>query len=313
MMPDKKYFLLFPLLLLLFYNCGNNSAAKQTGTNDTNITIAMFGDQGTTDNSKKVLQMVKSEGTELLIINGDFDYKNDPKAWQQMNETILGKNFPVVAVAGNHDMPSWQEYQTIVAQWEKHPGLSCSGIPGVETTCVYKGITIVSTTPGLFNDLNHTQYIDNALFGKTGWKICSWHKNMAAMQTGGKGDATGWGVYEACRKNSALITTGHEHAYARTFLLSNIEHQTIADFNQSDMTIEKGKTVVVLSGLGGISSRPLIHDGAWWANKQNANTGATAGAFFCTFRIAGHPDVAECYFKDIYKGVLDRFTLRLSQ
>ena len=285
-------------------NVQDDSAPTRRG-----IKIAMFGDQGTTENAKKVLQMVKNEGAELLVISGDFDYKNDPQAWRKMNESILGKDFPIVAVAGNHDEASWKQYQAILQAWEANPKLSCSGIAGVDTTCRYKGITIVSTTPGIFNDINHTQYINSALSDKKGWKICSWHKNMNAMQTGGKGDETGWGVYEACRQNGALITTGHEHAYARSYLLSDIAHQTIADRNGSDMNISKGKTVVVLSGLGGISSRPLRRDGDWWANKQNADTGAVAGAFFCAF----DKDKAECYFKDINKGILDRFILRLGQ
>jgi predicted phosphodiesterase len=274
----------------------------------------MFGDQGINDNSKKVLQMLKDERAELLIINGDFDRKNNPKAWKQMHAQILGTDFPIICVAGNHDIAKWNEYQNIIQEWEANPKLLCKGEAGVQTVCTYKGIKIVSTTPGLYADLNHTKYIEDAFIDDDSiWKICSWHKNMADMQTGQKGDETGWGVYEACRENGALITTAHEHAYARSYLLSSIKNKTVDNFNSSDMTISKGKTVVTLSGLGGISSREQLKSGYWWANTQNADTGAVAGALFCTFMVDNDPKKAECYFKDIYMGILDTFKLTLQE
>jgi predicted phosphodiesterase len=305
---EKKY-LLFIYMILIITGCDSNKIVVESIL-EKGIKVAIIGDQGTTENSEKVLQMIKHEGAELLIINGDFDYKNNSKAWQKMNESILGKDFPIIAVAGNHDMASWAKYQEIIRKWQLNPKLNCGGHPGIDTTCLYKGIKIVSVTPGLFNDINHTAYIQDALKeDNSTWKICSWHKNMSDMQTGQKGDATGWGVYEICRQYGALITTGHEHAYARTYLLDNIENKIVTDFNSSSMKLSLGKTIVILSGLGGISSRPQLKNGYWWANTQNEDTGAVAGAFFCTFKIEQDPDKAQCYFKEISQGVLDLFTL----
>jgi hypothetical protein len=133
---------------------------------------------------------------------------------------------------------------------------------------------------------------------------------MRKMQTGNKVDETGWGVYEACREQGALITTAHEHAYARSFLFSDIENQVIADNNPKSAKLSRGKTIVILSGLGGKSSRPLQRDDSWWAHRENANTGAVAGALICSFsKDPNSSNKADCYFKDIKKGIVDTFTL----
>ncbi len=283
---------------------------KENSHTDTKpIKIAILGDQGFNERTRKILEMVKKEGSELLIINGDFDCTDSPKKWKDIHAKILGKDFPIIPVAGNHDIKKWDEYKKVIKEWESNPKLSCSGEAGEQTICSYKGIKIVSTTPHLFKKYNHTKYIHEAFKSdNTNWKICSWHENMTDMQTGKKGNATGWGVYQECLNNGALITTGHEHAYARTYLLSNIKDKTIANYN-SIMSLERGQTVVALSGVGGKTARPQLHDGYWWANRQNRDTGLVGGALFCTFRVDNEPDKAECYFKDIEQGILDNFIL----
>ena len=301
------------LLTFLLSSCGSSKNSSSSGSNrppTTGVKIAIIGDQSISENAHKLLKMIKAEGVELLVINGDFDYKNSPAAWKKMHDDILGTDFPIIAVAGNHDADDswelWQDYQRITADWDANSNLSCTGTPGEESTCIYKGIKIVSVTPNQF-DYEHTKTIKQAFDGdSSSWKICAWHKNMTKMQTGNKLNETGWDVYEACREQGALITTAHEHAYARSFLFSNIENQVIADNNPNSAKLSKGKTIVILSGLGGKSSRPLQRDDSWWAHRENANTGAVAGAVICSF---GKKNKANCYFKDIKKGVVDTFTL----
>ncbi len=303
--------LIYTLLLFILFSCGGGGKNSNNETTDNGVKIAIIGDQSISDNAHKLLKMIKDEGAELLVINGDFDYKNNPAAWEKMHDEILGPDFPIIAVAGNHDADDswelWQEYQRITADWDANPHLSCTGIPGEQSTCLYRGIKIVSVSPNQF-DYDHVNYINKALDGDNAWKICAWHKNMNKMQTGGKLDETGWGVYEACKEQGALITTAHEHAYARSYLFSDIEHQVIADNNPKSAKLSRGKTIVILSGLGGKSSRPLQRDDNWWAHRENANTGAVAGALICSFGKTSNK--ADCYFKDIKKGVVDTFTLR---
>jgi hypothetical protein len=73
--------------------------------------IAFIGDQGLTDNSREVLQLIKDEGADMVLHQGDFDYKDDPEAWDQMINDILGPNFPYFASIGNHDYKAWPGYQ----------------------------------------------------------------------------------------------------------------------------------------------------------------------------------------------------------
>jgi hypothetical protein len=130
---------------------------------------------------------------------------------------------------------------------------------------------------------------------------------MKDMQTGNKADETGWGVYEECRNQGAMITTGHEHAYARSYLFSDIEKKKLVS-KSDEMVIEKGKTIVALSGLGGISSRPLVHDGYWWASKENLDTGVNAGVLFCSYNLS--TNLATCYFMDEDSYTKDIFYLK---
>ena len=275
------------------------------------VKIAIIGDQGTGERSQRVLKMIRSQKADLLLINGDFDYENDPIKWRDMNEKILGKDFPIIAVTGNHDIPNWSEYQKIIKKWQNNSKLNCHGDAGVRTVCNFKGIEIVSASPGIFED--EPASIDEEFIKKTfnnsrsKWRICQWHKNMHDMQTGLKGDETGWGVYEECRENGAMIVTGHEHAYARSYLLSSIKDKEVSSYSDL-MELKKGKSVVVLSGLGGISSRALRHDGYWWADKENLDTGVKAGALFCSYDL--NKDLTTCYFLDEWGDIKDLFYIK---
>jgi predicted phosphodiesterase len=277
------------------------------------VKIAIIGDQGVTKHSKNLLRVIKSQKADLLLINGDFGYSAAPKVWEKMNRDILGEDFPILAVAGNHDVDFWPEYQEIIEKWQSHPKISCSGEAGVMSACSFQGVKILLSAPAVFDEKSKEE---SALFIKKSfendhsiWRICGWHKNMHDMQTGAKGDETGWGVYEACREEGALITTGHEHAYARSFLLSDIKNKVVAS-TSDEMVLEKGKTVVVLSGLGGHSTREILNDDYWWAAEANANTQTEAGALFCTFHIDGDARKASCYYMSEDGEVLDRFTFR---
>src|SRR5687768_6011841 len=73
--------------------------------------VAFLGDQGLTGDSRSVLQLVKSEGAQLLIILGDFDYRDSPDAWDALLSQVLGKDFPILAVVGNHDVKQWRGYR----------------------------------------------------------------------------------------------------------------------------------------------------------------------------------------------------------
>jgi hypothetical protein len=131
---------------------------------------------------------------------------------------------------------------------------------------------------------------------------------MHLMQVGGKEDETGWGVYEECRKGGAIIANAHVHSYARTHLMSSFQPPTVAS-TDNVLRLERGKTFVFHSGLGGESIRQQRRNDPWWASVYTQTQGADYGALFCTFQVDGQPDQASCYFKDIRGRVVDSFRI----
>jgi hypothetical protein len=165
---------------------------------------------------------------------------------------------------------------------------------------------------------SHEAYIRERLAADSSiWSISTWHKDMERMQAGGKGDDTGWGVYDESANGGAIIVAGHEHSYSRTHLLSSVSKQIVAS-TADVMTVTKGQSFVVVSGLGGQSIRPQRLSGPWWAriyaskclrDDEVCQPKAAFGAFFGVFNVDGIANKAEFYFKDINGKVVDRFTV----
>ncbi len=278
--------------------------------------VAFTGDQGTDDNARAVLNMIANEGVDLVLIQGDLGY--DPMAapaWEKNLNDALGENFPVLSVVGNHENFEWPLYHRYIKERvNRVGGLSCSDNPGVKAHCQFSNIEIVQVSPGIHeigsvkSEDNYDQYIRDKFSGSANkWRICSWHKNMRDLQTGGKNNSTGWEVYRACLNAGAIVAVAHEHAYSRTHLLSNFENRSVVHRN-NDMTIQPGQSFMFVSGLGGRSIREQKRDGEWWASIYTASQGATHGALICDFE----QSTASCYFKAIDGSVPDQFTLRLN-
>jgi len=277
------------------------------------VKVAFTGDQGTGEHAQAVLSLIASEGTDLLLIQGDLGYDvGASSAWEANLSNALGADFPVLALVGNHENYEWPLYQRMIQRRiGRASDLVCSGEVGVKALCRYGNIDIVQVSPGINEvagvkpDDNYAQFIETSFAQSNApWRICSWHKNQSKMQTGSKNDATGWEVYDACLDAGAMIALAHEHAYSRTHLLSNYQNQTIAHKN-SDLTLEPGRSFAFVSGLGGREVRPQLQGGDWWASIYTATQNATHGALFCTFEEKS----AQCYFKAIDGAVPDQFSL----
>ncbi len=278
------------------------------------VKVAFTGDQGAGEGARAVLSLIASEGADLLLVQGDLGYGDGKAAtWEENMTQALGADFPVLTVVGNHENYEWPLYKRLIQQRiDRADGLSCSGDTGVRALCRYKNIEIVQVSPGIDEvegvdgDANYADFIESSFAESTApWRICAWHKNQSKMQTGKKSDATGWGVYDACLDAGAMIALAHEHAYSRSYLLSDFESQEISHKN-SEMTLEPGKSFAVVSGLGGHEVREQVQGGDWWASIYTASQGATHGALFCTFE----ETTADCYFKAIDGAVPDQFTLK---
>jgi len=295
---------LFSLLITaLLFSCGSGDEGSISfHTTPPNFKVAFIGDQALGVDSVAVLQLIKDEGSDMVIHSGDFDYEDDPDAWDQQINGVLGPNFPYFASIGNHDVGKWSEYQKkLEERLNRINGASCEGDLGVNSACSYKGLFFILSGVGTKGS-GHVSYIKNQLVNNNSvWRICSWHKNQRLMQVGDKPDQVGWGPYEECRKGGAIIATAHNHAYARTHLMDNFETQSIASTSNS-LRIEKGKTFAFVSGLGGRNfdeqnDELAVND--WWAAVYTPDEDAEFGALFCTFNHDGVENKAHCYFKDI--------------
>jgi hypothetical protein len=285
------------------------------------VTIAFFGDQGLGGDAEAVLALVRDEGADAVIHAGDFDYEDDPAAWNAQIDAFLGPDFPYFASAGNHDEGRFHGpggYQEVLAARMNRLGIPWEGDLGVRSSFHFRDVFIVLTAPGSFGngDLVHAPYIRDALAADDSvWSISAWHKNMRAMQVGGKSDETGWGVYEESRRGGAIVATAHEHSYSRTHLLADVQNQVVASTEpplvlaaDDPLTPEdEGRSFVFVSGLGGHSIRDQELDGPWWASVYTSDQGARSGALFGVFNYQGDPNLARFYFKDVTGQIVDDF------
>jgi len=61
---------------------------------DTNFKMAFIGDQGLGAKPEKVLALIKKEGAQAVLHLGDFDYTNNPTAWEKQINKVFGPDFP---------------------------------------------------------------------------------------------------------------------------------------------------------------------------------------------------------------------------
>jgi hypothetical protein len=281
-----------------------------------NFKIAFIGDQGLGPESEACLKLVKDEGAKVLVHLGDFDYANNPTAWEAQTNKVLGPEFLQVAVLGNHDGPNWTGatgYGALIkARFEKM-GVPVVGEVGKKYSFKYKGIFFVFSTPGLEGGTTNESFIKAEMAKDTGaWRISNWHVLMHKMQAGTKGDESGWPVYEESRMAGAIIATAHEHSYFRSHLLSSMTNQTVVSKDtllRLKSGVAAGQSFAFVSGLGGESRRAGAVTGDYIAKVYTTDENATEGAMFGVFNVDGNPRKANFYFKDVAGKIVDHFSV----
>lgn len=286
-----------------------------------NFRVAFVGDQGIGKPARDVLGLVKSEGAQMLLILGDFDYDDNPNAWDAMLTQALGATFPIFAVVGNHDEKKWPEYRTkLTNRLANIEGARCTGDYGVNAACTYRNLFFVLSGVGT-EGRDHAAFLRESLAANDAiWSVCAWHKNQTALQLGEKSDEVGWDAYEQCRQGGAIIATAHEHSYSRTKTLSNMQSQTIDSAwpSATELRVAPGSSFVFVSGLGGASERkqarckpstPPYGCGGIWGSVYTTDQDADPGVLFIDFNVDGDPRKARGYFKNIKGRVVDTFTV----
>ncbi|UCE01913.1 MAG: metallophosphoesterase [Candidatus Latescibacterota bacterium] len=316
--PVSSATLIFTSTTLCLLASAPRPARAQTPTD---FKIAFIADQGLEPDAQDVLTLMVAEGTDAVVHSGDFDYTDNPQAWEDQINAYLGESFPYFASIGNHDKAAFDGpggYQAFMQARMNRLGISWDGDLGVKSSLVYQGIHILLTGPGTRGS-DHAVYIRDTLAQSSSiWRISSWHRCMRLMQVGGKDDDTGWEVYEEARRGGAIVATAHSHTYSRTHLLSHIETQTVANssdtlaitYDDLETAEDDGATFVFVSGLGGRSIRDQELSGPWWASIYTDTQNATYGALFGTFNYGGDPRLARFYFKNVDGVVIDSFWVR---
>ncbi|MCA9633436.1 MAG: metallophosphoesterase, partial [Myxococcales bacterium] len=185
------------------------------------LRVAFFGDQSLSQDAKDLLGVIRASDVDMVIHMGDFDYQDNPAAWEKFMHDGLG-NIPWFAVVGNHDTSKWSEYQKVIQrELDTISDVNCEGEVGVKHACTYKGFKFVLSGVGLLGS-GHEDFMRQELGASTNiWRMCGWHVNQYDMQLGGKGNEAGYGVYQRCQAEGAFIVNGHEHSYGRTLTLTD--------------------------------------------------------------------------------------------
>ncbi len=284
------------------------------------VKIAFLGDQEMRAESHAVLQAIREEGVQLVVIVGDFDYHDDPAGYTAMlAQELTQYNIPYIATIGNHDLTKWPEYsKKFQEQLARFPEVKCEGEFGIESVCTYKGAAIILSGIGTYSNGHTNQTYMTALQNRlvaqkdTVWKMCVWHKNHSTMQLGEKKDEVPISAYDLCREQGALIITAHEHTYHRTRTLKSMANQQVdPEFpDAQNVMVRPGSSFVTVTGLGGSSIRhqarclpatfPYGCNNVW-GSVLTTNQKATYGAFIIEFRANNDPRKAEGYFRSISK------------
>jgi 3',5'-cyclic AMP phosphodiesterase CpdA len=141
------------LLLTLLLACGPgaNEDLSSEGT-PRPFTVAFIGDQGTGQNARAVLQLIRAEGAELVLHQGDLGYDEPPEEWDALITDVIGADFPYFATIGNHDVERWygaDGYQALLqARLDRIESARCRGDLGVEAACSYRETASIMSRSG---------------------------------------------------------------------------------------------------------------------------------------------------------------------
>ena len=288
--------------------------------------------------ARDVFAAAKDNGAELVVHAGDLDYESAPRMWRLfVDETVRGQGMDFVAAKGNHDADGWDGVRGLwsdpndgyAAQLRPTQPGNCYGTYGEDLVCDYGAVTLVISSVGVDaagESANQGEYafLERALLeSRSRFKVCVWHMNQENMQVSYKGDSTGWGAYEICRKHGAFIVNGHAHTYSRTKEMARFGEKrwshTAEDLRVAEAVRrgsqdadvvrlrrgENGSTAVAVVGFGGYRNEAQLKKAPHWAKVYSSEClsgdGAceTApeqkkyGALMCDF--PENADRAECW------------------
>lgn len=208
--------------------------------------IAFLADAGLNQASSRVLQLIKDEGCDIVLHQGDLDYMGKAQEFFASVDDVLGKDFPYFITMGNYESKrgkgrevAWDAYYNVFkARLKRVKDVKCAVVAFRNLACEYEGVSFVTSAIGvnasrLGLDLRELKTAQAAVWGgseedranrniRPTWRFCSWHLPMIDFQIGFR-EGVPWmsspklvEAYEACRARGAAILTGHEHYYVRS-------------------------------------------------------------------------------------------------
>ena len=287
---------------------------------------------GAFSRARDVFELARDSGAELIIHAGDLDYESSPTSWLRfLTEEAFRPGLGYLASQGNHDVDGWdgvddlwsgpRGYKALLSR-QIPRGANCRGSYGEDYACEYKGVLFVLSNVGSISagesaNRAHYEFVENALRSSDAkWKICVWHMTMNSLQTSYKGDATGFGVYEICRKYGAFIVTGHAHTYSRSYTMKSFgtrvygftrQDLQVASYDKTVITLKPGEqsgtTGLAVVGIGGYKNEAQQTDSGIWAKVYSSSCSSSSceraadahkyGALICDFSASASE--APCY------------------
>ncbi len=245
--------------------------------------VALLADSALNRASERVLALVAQEGADVVLHPGDIDYTGRLDLWQGQVSAALGPRFPYFYSAGNYenkDTPrrknvAWQRYVAHRRQRLRDAGAVCvhESADGAQVACHWRGVSFVLSNLSnlkarVASDL---QFVRTSLsrlragFPRTRWTFCLWHAPFHLMQVSFRTPPSVLRseqlerAYEACRKDGAVVVSGHEHYYLRTHLVESFVQPYLfrrpeaAAEQVPTLALRPGASFAVVSGLGGHS------------------------------------------------------------
>lgn len=281
--------------------------------------IAFVGDTGAQTSGSNgysalaLYDMLTAEGVELLVQNGDLDYRSDPGEWDEfIVDNALSKGMELLIASGNHEEQIWfgrpwygsNGYKARLERKLSESAMlsnNCYGEYGERYYCEVGDMLIImvgwkQVESG--SEIAETAEFMRNIFSTTDKKLkfCTWHKPEGKLNPGNThtGNYEMQELYEICRENAAIITSGHCHVYGRTKVISSYLPNGAGPDNNPDPVVSSddafdpvlgcGTTFSVVAGMGGYK---FDNDGTY-ANEQyfrtrftGSNSGERAGALIC--------------------------------
>mmetsp|Transcript_15529 Transcript_15529/g.25423 ORF Transcript_15529/g.25423 Transcript_15529/m.25423 type:complete len:476 (+) Transcript_15529:3172-4599(+) len=295
--------------------------------------VAFMGDTGVGEGAKRVMEMLAGEKIDLLVQNGDFDYGDEADTWSNFLDRNLG-NIPVLFSQGNHDLNIWEDYQQrLFSQFvssSSHLAPKCWGPDGNSLTrqdfgelyaCEVHSTLFVMVGWGQMKHSN--EFLQDTLSNsKARHKFCVWHKPQGKVSSGGSHtrDYGNDDLYEICREAGAVITSGHNHVYSRTKLISSFLGRSPEISQNNDVSTVQtscgtsGETISIVSGMSGMhfsSSGPYNLETMSRSHIRKSGQSKESGALVCDIRASSTVVACNFYIAQDPSGKtsIDRFTI----